>query len=370
VTYRILSIVGARPQFVKLAPVCRAIERHNAGGGKPIENLILHTGQHYDPSMSDVFFDELQIPRATIDLGVGSGSHGEQTARMLEGIERVLIERRPDAVLVYGDTNSTVAGALAAAKLHIRVVHLEAGLRSFNRRMPEEVNRIATDHISDLLLAPTPTAVRNLEAENLGARTVFTGDVMFDAVLHARALAAGRHRNGASAGFRRHEYGVVTLHRAENTTSAELRTALDALNEAAERLPLVFPVHPRSAKLLREGIAGWKAAPGLKLTEPLGYLDMVKLVDEARVVLTDSGGLQKEAYFLGCPCITLRTETEWVETVEAGANVVTGTARPAVLAAVDRWLASPARPRFESGGTHPFGEGRAAEAIVAAIAPR
>jgi UDP-GlcNAc3NAcA epimerase len=163
---------------------------------------------------------------------------------------------------------------------------------------------------------------------------------------------------------------VVTLHRAENTTSAELRTALDALNEAAERLPLVFPVHPRSAKLLREGIAGWKAAPGLKLTEPLGYLDMVKLVDEARVVLTDSGGLQKEAYFLGCPCITLRTETEWVETVEAGANVVTGTARPAVLAAVDRWLASPARPRFESGGTHPFGEGRAAEAIVAAIAPR
>jgi UDP-GlcNAc3NAcA epimerase len=370
VTLTLVSIVGARPQFVKLAPVCRAIARHNAGGGQPIGNCIVHTGQHYDPSMSDVFFDELQIPRATIDLGVGSGSHGEQTARMLEGIERVLIERRPDAVVVYGDTNSTVAGALAAAKLHIRVVHVEAGLRSFNRRMPEEVNRIATDHMSDLLLAPTPTAVRNLQAENLGERTVFTGDVMFDAVLHARALAAGRHRNGASSDFRPYEYGVVTLHRAENTTPSELRGALDALNEATERLPLVFPVHPRSARLLREELAGWKAAPGLRLTEPLGYLDMVKLVDEARLVLTDSGGLQKEAYFLGCPCITLRTETEWVETVESGANVVTGTARPAVLAAMDRWLASPARPQFAANGSHPFGEGRAAESIVAAIARR
>lgn len=364
-----ISIVGARPQFVKLAPVCRAIARHNANGGARIDDLIVHTGQHYDPGMSEVFFTELDIPRAEVDLGVGSGSHAVQTARMLEGIEKLLMERRPDAVVVYGDTNSTVAGALAAAKLHIRIVHVEAGLRSFNRAMPEEINRIATDHIADLLLAPTPTAMRNLAEERLGERSVYTGDVMFDAVLHARERANARSQILKTLDLQAHGYGVVTLHRAENTGAQQLRGILGILNEVAERhLPLVFPVHPRTAKLLREDLAAWMPRPQLKLIEPLGYLDMVRLLDSARLVLTDSGGLQKEAFFLGCPCVTLRTETEWTETVEAGGNVVTGTGRDAVLVAVGRWLAKAPRPGFAArDGARPFGEGRAAEAIVGAL---
>ena len=366
---KIVSIVGARPQFVKLAPVCRAIEKHNASGAERIEDFILNTGQHYDPGMSDVFFSELDIPRASLDLGVGSGSHGVMTAKMLEGIERLLLEKKPDAVVVYGDTNSTVAGALAAAKLHIAIVHVEAGLRSFNRAMPEEINRIATDHISDVLLAPTPTAVRNLEQERLAERTVYTGDVMYDAVLHARERAATRSQILERLGVAKHGYGVVTLHRAENTSVQQLRGILGMLNEVAERhLPLVFPVHPRTAKLLREDLAAWMPKPRLKLIEPLGYLDMIRIVDGARLVLTDSGGLQKEAFFLGCPCVTLRTETEWVETVEAGGNVVTGTNREAVLVAVGKWLGKAPRPAFGSGGNSPFGEGQAAREIVAALA--
>jgi UDP-GlcNAc3NAcA epimerase len=366
---RTVSIVGARPQFVKLAPVCRAIAKRNADGGPQIDDLIVHTGQHYDPGMSDVFFTELDIPHAAIDLGVGSGSHGTQTARMLEGIEKLLVERKPDAVVVYGDTNSTVAGALAAAKLHIRIVHVEAGLRSFNRAMPEEINRIATDHISDLLLAPTPTAMRNLAEERLAERSVYTGDVMYDAVLHARERAAARSQILTRLKTATHGYGVVTLHRAENTSVQQLRGILGILNEVAERhLPLVFPVHPRTAKLLREELTAWMPRPQLRLIEPLGYLDMVRLVDGARLVLTDSGGLQKEAFFLGCPCVTLRAETEWVETVEAGGNVVSGTTREAVLVAVGKWLAKPPRPAFTGRSDKPFGEGRAAEAIVAAVA--
>ncbi len=363
-----VSIVGARPQFVKLAPVCRALARHNANGGPPIEDLIVHTGQHYDPGMSDVFFSELEIPRAGVDLNVGSGSHGTQTARMLEGIEQLLVERKPDTVVVYGDTNSTVAGALAAAKLGIRIAHVEAGLRSFNRAMPEEINRIATDHISDVLMAPTPTAMKNLAAERLADRTVYTGDVMYDAVLHARELAKARSQILQRLQVAPNGYGVVTLHRAENTSVQQLRGLLGILNEVAGRhLPLVFPVHPRTAKLLRGELSAWMPKPQLKLIEPLGYLDMIRLVDSARLVLTDSGGLQKEAFFLGCPCVTLRSETEWVETVEAGGNVVAGTEREAVFVAVGKWLAKPPRPGFTGGTAHPFGEGRAAEAIVAAL---
>ncbi len=364
-----VSIVGARPQFVKLAPVCRALARHNADGGPPIEDLIVHTGQHYDPGMSDVFFSELEIPRAGVDLNVGSGSHGTQTARMLEGIEQLLVDRKPDTVVVYGDTNSTVAGALAAAKLGIRIAHVEAGLRSFNRAMPEEINRIATDHISDVLMAPTPTAMKNLAAERLADRTVYTGDVMYDAVLHARDLAGSRSQILQRLQLAPNGYGVVTLHRAENTSAQQLRGLLGILNEVAGRhLPLIFPVHPRTAKLLRGELSAWMPKPQLKLIEPLGYLDMIRLVDSARLVLTDSGGLQKEAFFLGCPCVTLRGETEWVETVEAGGNVVAGTEREAVLVAVGKWLAKPPRPGFTGGTAHPFGEGRAAEAIVAALA--
>jgi UDP-GlcNAc3NAcA epimerase len=364
---RIVSIVGARPQFVKLAPVRRAIERHNAAAAEPIDEVLVHTGQHYDPGMSDVFFDELDLPRAAVDLGVGSGSHARQTAKMLEGIETLLTERRPDAVVVYGDTNSTVAGALAAVKLHIRVVHVEAGLRSFNRAMPEEINRIATDHISDLLLAPTPTAMRNLDAERLAGRAVHTGDVMYDAVLQVRARAKERSNVLARLGLEDASYGVVTLHRAENTTADQLRHILRVLDEVArDYLPLVFPVHPRTTHMLASELAGHAPGPRLKLIEPLGYLDMMRLVDGARLVLTDSGGLQKEAFFLGTPCVTLRGETEWVETVEAGGNVVTGLDRDRVLAAVRAWLEKPARPDFSLAGA-PFGRGRAAEAVVEAI---
>lgn len=366
---RTLSIVGARPQFVKLAPVCRALERHNAWAAERIEDFIVNTGQHYDPGMSAVFFEELEIPRPGIDLGVGSGSHAQQTARMLEGIESVIGARRPDAVVVYGDTNSTIAGALAAAKLHVPVVHVEAGLRSFNRLMPEEINRVATDHIADLLLAPTPTAMRNLAAERLAERSVYTGDVMYDAVLHARERAERRSRVLERLQLEPHAYGVVTLHRAENTSSAQLRGLLALLDEVAQvHLPLIFPVHPRTARMLREELADWRPGARLTLIEPLGYLDMVRLVDRARLVLTDSGGLQKEAFFLGCPCVTLREQTEWLETVQAGGNVVAGTDRRSVLQAVERWLGVPARPAFGGGEGGPFGRGQAAEAIVAALA--
>jgi UDP-N-acetylglucosamine 2-epimerase len=366
---KLVSVVGARPQFVKIAPVCRAIASHNTGGGEPIEDVIVHTGQHYDPGMSDVFFEELEIPRAGHHLGVGSGPHGAQTARMLMGIERLLLEQRPQGVVVYGDTNSTIAGALAAAKLHIPVVHVEAGLRSFNRRMPEEINRIATDHVSDLLLAPTPTALRHLRSERLGDRSVFTGDVMLDAVRHNLELAEARSRVLEDLSVGQGAYGVVTLHRAENTGADRLKGALELLNAAAERgPPLVFPVHPRTQAMLAGNVAGWTAHPRLRLVPVLGYLDMLRLVRHAQLVLTDSGGLQKESLFLGTPCITLRDETEWPETVEAGGNVVTGLDPGRVLAAIAK-IHGRGEPdaaqdaRIEAA----FGDGHAATRIVAEI---
>ncbi len=364
---KLVSVVGARPQFVKIAPVCRAIAAHNARGGAPIEDVIVHTGQHYDPGMSDLFFDELEIPRANFDLGVGSGPHAAQTARMLTGIEKLLLELKPDAVVVYGDTNSTIAGALAAAKLHISVVHVEAGLRSFNRRMPEEINRIATDHISDLLLAPTPTALRHLQSEQLGEQAVFTGDVMLDAVRHNLAIAESRSRVLDEFGLASAGYGVVTLHRAENTSGARLRAAFDLLNAVAEQeIPLVFPVHPRTQAMLAGGIEGWTAHPQLRLVPVLGYLDMLRLVRQAAVVLTDSGGLQKESLFLGTPCVTLRDETEWPETVEAGGNVVTGLDLMRVIEAVGRAGARRDRDAGRDAQIEAsFGDGHAADRIVA-----
>lgn len=364
---RIMSIVGARPQFVKLAAVCRAVERRVAHG-VALEDFIVHTGQHYDPGMSDVFFAELDIPQPAVDLGIGSGSHGSQTARMLEGVERLLLDRRFDAVVVYGDTNSTVAGALAAVKLHIPVVHVEAGLRSFNRDMPEEINRVATDHMADVLLAPTPTAMRNLETEGLARRSVFTGDVMLDAVRYNSVLARERSRIVETLGLTPRAYSVVTLHRADNTQPHNLQPLLETLNTLAnDGCPLVFPVHPRTAKVI-EALAGWKPGPGLKLIEPLGYLDMLRLIAEASMVLTDSGGLQKEAFFLGKPCVTLRTETEWVETVEAQGNIVAGSDRNQILSAVDHWTRTPFNAEIaqQRGGVL-FGSGDAADRTVEAI---
>lgn len=368
---RLVSIVGARPQFIKLAPFARAVVRHNARAGTPVEDVIVHTGQHYDAGMSDIFFRELDLPAPAYNLGVGSGSHGAQTGRMLERIEQVLIETRPDVVLVYGDTNSTVAGALAAAKLHIPTAHVESGLRSFNRRMPEEINRVVADHVADILFAPTPTAVVNLEREGLGERVVRTGDNMCDAVLYYRDLAARKSQVLARLGLTPGAYGVVTVHRAENTDDvSRLRRLLSAFEQlAAGGLELVLPLHPRTAATLRTKLPPWAPPPRLRLIEPLGYLDMLELVRRARVLLTDSGGLQKEAFFLGCPCVTLREETEWVETVDAGANVVAGVDPGRIVAAVGEWEARypHGAADFSAAVAASFGAGDAAERILQAL---
>ncbi len=369
---RLASIVGARPQFIKIAPFALAYAAHNRGGEEPIEDVIVHTGQHYDATMSDVFFRDLDLPAAAYNLGTGSGSQAAQTARMLEGIERVLLEVRPDAVVVFGDTNSTVAGSLAAAKLHLPVAHVEAGLRSFNRRMPEEINRVVTDHLSDVLYAPTATAMDNLAREGLGARAQQCGDSMYDAVLHYRQQARERSRVHSRFSLVPDGYAVVTIHRAENTDDAtRLRSLLEALNRlASERaLDLVFPIHPRTRARLAQGLADWRPHARLKLVEPTGYLDMLALVDRAQVVLTDSGGLQKEALFLGCPCVTLRDETEWVETVACGANILAGTDPDRIVDAVAtlRERHSGRQADFPSMARSAFGDGRAAERIAASL---
>ncbi|MEX0734130.1 MAG: UDP-N-acetylglucosamine 2-epimerase (non-hydrolyzing) [Steroidobacteraceae bacterium] len=364
---RLLQVVGARPQFVKLAPVCRAIGAANARG-EQIKSIIVHTGQHYDPGMSDVFFDELDIPQADVHLGIGSGSHGLQTGRMLERLEAVLIERRPHVVLTYGDTNSTLAATLAAAKLHLPVAHIEAGLRSFNRRMPEEVNRIVADHLSDLLFAPTPEAMQNLEKEGLRGRARQVGDVMLDAIRFHAVAARSRSRVLERLGLTKGGYLVATLHRAENTAVDRLATLLEALARlAAADRPLVLSLHPRTANAIRESGIGLPDAAGLRVVAPLSYLDMIQLVGNARIVLTDSGGLQKEAFFLGRPCITLRNETEWVETVSGGGNIVAGTEIQEIVDATAHWdkqLAT-GEPDFSAAVVRAFGDGQASAKIVA-----
>jgi UDP-N-acetylglucosamine 2-epimerase len=316
--------------------------------------------------LSDVFFDELEIPRPDIHLEIGSGPHGAQTGRMLEAVESALQEKKPDMVVVYGDTNSTAAGALAAAKLHIPIAHIEAGLRSFNRAMPEEINRLVADHISDLLLAPTKTAMKNLSNENLSDRSFNTGDVMLDAVRFNSRLAEINSEILARHGLKSGEYAVATLHRPVNTDAGNLVRVLDILAEiATNTIPVVFPAHPRTFAILKAGDIAWDRPDQLKLIEPVGYLDMLKLLRHARIVLTDSGGLQKEALFLETPCVTLREETEWIETIDAGGNVLTGSNRDKVLEAVDLWLTNKVpKPSSGSVDTMPFGDGAAAEKIV------
>ena len=363
-----VSIVGARPQFVKVAPLCRAFAA--PAYRDSVEHLIVHTGQHYDAAMSQVFFDELEIPRPAVDLGIGSGSHGAQTGRMLERIEQLLLERRPDLVVVYGDTNSTLAGALAAAKLQIPVTHVEAGLRSFNRVMPEEINRIVADHTADQLLAPTHTAVRNLEAENLAAKSLFSGDIMRDAVLFNVELSRQKSKILDRLSLAERSYGVVTLHRAENTDGPGLLALLETLNLiATDRLPLIFPVHPRTARRLQDEHGEWQANPRLRLIEPLSYLDMMQLLANARIALTDSGGLQKEAFFLDCPCVTLRNETEWLETVQGGGNIVAGVKADDILAAVSHSFDKfgDEVPDFSAAANQEFGAGDAADITAQAI---
>ena len=366
---RLMQVVGARPQFVKLAPVSRAIAKANAAGAR-IENFTVHTGQHYDPAMSDVFFTELGIPQADLDLGVGSGSHGRQTARMLEGLEAAVLEHRPDLVLTYGDTNSTLAATLAAAKLHVPVAHVEAGLRSFNRRMPEEANRLVADHLSDLLFAPTPEGMTNLSREGLADRARQVGDVMLDAIRAFAPVALARSRILERLGLAPGAYLVATLHRAENTPAERLGPLLGAIaGIGSGSRPVVLPMHPRTAHAIRDAGLALPAGPGLRAIEPLGYLDMIALVARARIVLTDSGGLQKEAFFLDRPCVTLRDETEWVETVSGGGNVVAGTDAGRVREAIASWDArlAHAEPDFAQGVRSAFGDGMAAEKIVSHV---
>jgi UDP-GlcNAc3NAcA epimerase len=365
---RIVSVVGARPQFVKLAPIARVIAARRAAG-QPLEHVVAHTGQHYDATMSEVFFGELQLPEPAANLEVGSGTHAQQTARMLTGLEEFLTAHSPDAVIVYGDTNSTLAGVLAATKLGLPTAHVEAGLRSFNRRMPEELNRLATDHLCDLLLAPTDTAVENLNREGLRERTNLVGDVMLDAVLQNLELA--RHRSDIVERLELDgtDYAVATLHRASNTKPDVLLRLLAGLSRVAKQIPVVLPMHPRTGAALHGAGMDWKPEPRLRLVEPLPYLDMLRLVDAAALVLTDSGGVQKEAFILGRPCVTLRDETEWTETLEAGANMLAGTDPDRMCAVVETWRGR-AWARANDLGRRAltlYGEGKAAERIVDAV---
>jgi len=349
---KIASIVGARPQFIKCAPVSRELRKEH-------EEVLIHTGQHYDHGMSEVFFEELAIPKPDYNLNIGSGTHGHQTGAMLGAIEDVLQQENPDLVLVYGDTNSTLAGALAAAKLHVPVAHVEAGLRSFDRRMPEEINRVLTDHCSDLLFCPTKTAVENLAAEGITGGVHLVGDVMVDAMNYNRAVAEERSRILEAVGVRPGEYLVITVHRPSNTDSRENMVAiLGALAEAGR--PVVFPVHPRTQNYLRRYGLLAEMPENVLVTEPLGYLDMLHLMAHAAKILTDSGGVQKEAYMLGVPCITLRENTEWVETVEAGWNVLVGAGREEIVSMI---------LGFAPAGDQPplFGDGRAAAGIAKVI---
>ena len=357
---KLLTVVGARPQFIKAAPLSRAIERHNRQNPEcPLREILLHTGQHYDAAMSQVFFDELELCQPDYNLGIGSGPHGRQTGRMLEAIETVLLTEKPDLVLVYGDTNSTLAGALAAAKLHIPVAHVEAGLRSFNRRMPEEINRVLADHLATWLLCPTRTAVENLAREGITRGVHQVGDVMYDSLRYNAQLARKRSRILARLKLTPQDYALATVHRAENTDDPErlgsITHALEAL--AGEGLPVVLPLHPRTRAAL--GAAGLSPEQ-LQLIAPVSYLDMLLLEQNARLILTDSGGVQKEAFFFRVPCITLRQETEWLETVQTGWNVLAGPETERIIRA-----AGAAGPG--SGGESPYGDGRAAERIVEII---
>ena len=349
----IMTVLGARPQFIKAAAVSRAIARQPG-----LQERIIHTGQHYDAAMSDVFFDEMEIPKPDFQLGIGGGSHGAMTGDQLKSIERILQAEQPDWVLVYGDTNSTLAGALAAAKLHIPVAHVEAGLRSFNRDMPEEINRVLTDHLSELLFAPTPTACRHLRREGITTEGIhLSGDVMMDAALHYRSQARPP-ADFADLGLEPGDFLLCTIHRAENTDSPErLRAIFQGLAESA--LPIVLPLHPRTRKTMEK--LQLSAAPQVHLINPVGYLEMSWLEMNCVAVVTDSGGVQKEAYFHGKPCITLRDETEWVELVELGVNTLTGADPERIARHINRPMA-----RFSLGDL--YGDGQASAYIARTLA--
>jgi UDP-N-acetylglucosamine 2-epimerase len=345
---KILTIVGARPQFIKASAVSRELRKRH-------QEILLHTGQHYDYTMSGVFFDGLEIPTPDINLNVGSGSHGVQTGAMLKGIEEAMLSDRPEWVIIYGDTNSTLAAALAASKLEIPVAHVEAGLRSFNRSMPEEINRIVADHLSTLLLCPSNTAVKNLRSEGITKGVHLVGDVMFDVLNWANERAGSTSQALLGGlGLKEDGYLLTTIHRSENTDDpGRLSNILSALNALKETV--IFPIHPRARKAIAK--LDFRIEPHVRLIEPLGYIEMVALARSARLVVTDSGGLQKEAYWLGVPCLTLREETEWVETVDAGWNSLVGSESMRIVDAVKSFSPPSARPSL-------YGSGRAAAEFV------
>lgn len=349
---KILSIIGARPQFIKCAPLSRRLRQSH-------EEILVHTGQHYDANMSDVFFKELDIPEPDYNLGIGSGSHGEQTGKMLVEIEKLLTKEQPELVLVYGDTNSTLAGSLAASKLQLPVAHVEAGLRSFDRTMPEEINRVLTDHASKLLFCPTETAVRNLINEGIIEGIHKVGDVMVDALHYNIEIADERSQILENVGVVPKDFMVVTVHRASNTDNFEnLSSIVNAF--CSVNANIVFPVHPRTQKYLRQYGLWNKLCEHVKVIPPLGYLDMLKLMSSSRKILTDSGGIQKEAYMLGVPCITMRENTEWVETVEDGWNMLVGSDYNKIIEGIND---------FEGADVmgNVFGNGHACENILKLI---
>lgn len=344
---KILSVVGARPQFIKAAALSRELRKEH-------EEVLVHTGQHYDAGLSKVFFKELEIPKPDYNLGVGSGMQGEQTGKMLISLEEVMFLERPELVLVYGDTNSTIAAALAASKLHIQIAHVEAGLRSFDKSMPEEINRTVTDYCSDYLYCPTQTAVRNLEREGRTEGVYNTGDVMVDALNHYLPVAEERSTILDRVAVEEKGYYVATVHRPSNTDSeAKLTQILKALGKLDRRV--VFVIHPRTWGMITD-FGLWKYLDGMKYIPALGYLDMLKLMNNAKKIITDSGGIQKEAYVLGVPCITLRRNTEWTETLEGGWNVLVGSNETELLAAA---LQNPKMTRKNDA----FGKGNAAKCI-------
>lgn len=323
---KVISIVGARPQFIKLAPLSK--ELRSSG----FNEIIVHTGQHYDENMSDLFFEELEIPKPNYNLGIGSGSHGEQTGRMLIALEEVLLKEEPDLVIVYGDTNSTLAGALCASKLHIKLAHVEAGLRSFNKRMPEEINRIVADHLSNILFVPTQTALENLKREGILDGVYLVGDLMFDALMHFSKISQTKSKILEKLNLTSKSYYLATIHRAENTDNYNrLKSILESLAELDNLV--VFPIHPRTLNRVRDYNLEYLLEK-LLIIDPVGYLDMIQLEKNAKIILTDSGGVQKEAFWLRVPCITLRDETEWIETIRYNWNRLVGVDRDKILEAV------------------------------------
>ncbi|GAA0124712.1 UDP-N-acetylglucosamine 2-epimerase (non-hydrolyzing) [Clostridium sp. CTA-19] len=343
---KIVTVVGARPQFIKAAAVSNILRKKHT-------EILIHTGQHYDTNMSEIFFEELNIPKPNYNLSVGSGGHGKQTGEMMEKLEEIYKKEKPDCVLVYGDTNSTLAGALVASKMLIPVAHVEAGLRSFNKNMPEEQNRILTDHISKFLFIPTESAKLNLKNEGINNGVHNVGDVMFDAVLHFKTIAEEKSKIISELGLEKNEYILTTIHRAENTNSIDrLRNIIEALNESKENI--VLPLHPRTKKYMDD--YGLKFNENIKIINPIGYLDMLSLEANSKKIVTDSGGVQKEAFFMSKPCITMRDETEWIETVENGWNIIVGTDKEKILDAIKNFI-----PKKEKEDI--FGDGKAGQKI-------